>query len=164
MINEYTVSNLKRKIKIYGQVLSNSESNIGQKNQELKILLEEFKTAVSETKKQRYNDLLYDIDMKLTFLSGRLSNINEDLLKTVKNYEISIANTNKENLPNVKLINVALKDTCLPLGLGLAYKILLYAFFSFLAAIIIVILNQLNKIQEKSAVNRVIRPLVPMEN
>ncbi len=164
MINEYTVSNLKRKIKIYDEVLNNSESNLSRKSQDLKNLLMEFKNSVNETKKQKHNDLLYNIDMKLSFLSSQLSSINEDLLKTVKNYEISIANTNKENLPNIKLINVALKDTCLPLGIGLAYKLILSALLSCATGIIIVILNQQKKIQEKSAINMVIRPLTPQEN
>lgn len=163
MINEYTVSNLKRKIKIYDEVLNNSKLNINQKSQELKILLEEFRSLVGENNKQRYNDMLYDIDLKLTFLSSQLSSINQDLLKTVKNYEISIANTNKENLPNVKLINVALKDTSLPLIAGLIYRLLACALFSIISAITIVILNQQKKIQEKSAI-KILRPQIPIEN
>ncbi len=163
MINNYTISNLKRKIKIYDQVLDNSKLNLDRKGEELKILLDEFKSLVQENKKQRYNDMLYDIDMKLTFLSAQLNSVNQDLLRTIKNYEISVANTNKENLPNIKLINVALKDTSPALLLGLIYRLIAVAFFAFFSSILLLIFNQQTKTEEKT-VYKVLRPQLPIEN
>ena len=163
MIKEYTVANLQRKIKIYDQVLSNSKISINQKSEELKILLDEFRILVAEKKAQGKSDVLYDIDFKLANLSSEFSSVNEDLLKTIKNYEISVATTDKENLPNIRLINKALKDSGPSLLAGLIKKVLSFSLVIFVLTCIFVILNHQHRIQEKP-VTKVIRPMITLEN
>ncbi|MEO8150965.1 MAG: hypothetical protein ABI723_25250 [Bacteroidia bacterium] len=115
MNKDFIISNVEKKIKIYDQLLSGVKKQSLEQGEELKKLVDECKDLVG--RKNRLldeNTLITDLKVNLALLSSRLSSVNDDLMQTVKVYEISAAALQKENLPNLRLINIALPDARSP--------------------------------------------------
>lgn len=164
MVKEYAISNMQRKIKIYDQILNNSTKDINSKSNELKKLLEEFNGLISTNKQVKNLDLMYDINVKLTNLSFQISSINQDLFKTIKNHEISLAVTNKENIPNVKLISKALRDTHSPILTRVIKRVSIFSLFVLCFVTILIVLYKQNKEYEMDLFHLVKSSKVKQEN
>jgi capsular polysaccharide biosynthesis protein len=149
MIKEHTIANMKRKIRIYSEILDNSKKEVDKRSVELRQTLSEFKTLVSERASSSTNRDLTEMSYKLGVLSDKVSTSYEDMIKTIKNNEITLAVSDKENLPNIKLITKALADTGPSLLYSMMMRVLIFVFIVLDLAVIIILLNNQDKEQEK---------------
>jgi hypothetical protein len=152
MVKEYAISNMQRKIKIYDEILNNSTKDVNLKSNELKNLIEAFNQLIS-TNQVKNSDLMYDINLKLTNLSFQISSINQDLFKTIRNHEVSLAVTNKENIPNVKLISKALRDTQPSIIARITKYVVSFTLFILCFSIVLIVLYKENKEYEMNLFN-----------
>jgi hypothetical protein len=137
MNRDFVISVVKKKINIYEQIVQNARGEVKEQTTEFNRLIEECKRLIFQNQFQK-NDYSFAYEMKsrLNALSGQLDGINTDFLKNVKIYEISLASIQKENITDIRLINIALADTSNPLSMSFL-KILA----SSVAAVLIVILG-----------------------
>jgi hypothetical protein len=139
MNKEFAISVALKKIKVYEQIISSSKAQLTDQVKEFNNLVESTKKLLAENQFKKNETFVMDIRNTLTGFSNRLSGINDDLLKTVKIYEVSKAATEKENIISLRLINVALPDISSPVQISV-FSIAIWsfaaAFFTILSIVI----------------------------
>jgi hypothetical protein len=125
MNKEFIISNVEKKVKIYNQLLSNSKKQSLEQSEEMMKLIEKCNLLLlnKDVVKDR-NILISDLKVSLSVLSSQLSTVNNDMLKAIKTYEIATSSLQEENLPNLRLIDLALPDLRTPLFYAISWTLL----------------------------------------
>ena len=134
MTKDLIISTAEKKIKIYDQLLRDMKKQSFSQTEEFKKLIDGVSSLIGKQHLlNSENNLVYDLKGQLELLSLQLSSINNDLLKTIKVYEIASIALKKENLPTLRIINIALPDSNSHKALSAIFYVL---GFSFIAAFI----------------------------
>lgn len=106
-----SLAQMQRAVATYQQVIQHTEDRYREQSEHLLELVTEFKELSGPYADPRSpNDPMTKLDIKLGELSARLSVANEDLMNAMKKQEISLALSQKENLPDVFLVRRAMED------------------------------------------------------
>jgi hypothetical protein len=139
MNKDFVISVAKKKISVYEEIISKNKEQVMTQAQEIDRMIGECKKLISEnTFLQKNYSFVSELRVHLTTLSTQLQSVNEELLKTIKIYNISLAGTQKENISSLRLINVALPDVKNPINVSLiriiiwATSMLLLSIFTFI--------------------------------
>jgi hypothetical protein len=127
MNKEFVISVAKKKISVYEEIISKNKEQMMSQALELDRMIGECKKLIYEnTILQKNYTFVSELRLHLTTLSNQLQSVNDELLKTVKIYNISVAGTQKENISSLRLINVALPDIRNPINVSII-RIIIWA-------------------------------------
>ena len=126
MNKEFIVANVERKIKIYNQLLSSNKKQSFEQTEELRKIMDKCNVLLADRERAKdRNYVIADLKVNIASLSDQLASINGDLLRTIKAYEIATTSLQKENLPNLRIISLALPDLRTPLANAISWTMLL---------------------------------------
>jgi capsular polysaccharide biosynthesis protein len=127
MMRKQVIATLEKKNKIYDLILQNISEKSSQHASNFKELISEFRLLTETNYLRNGYSPPVDLMMKLSSVSTGISSVSEELNRTIKDYEISLAVMKKENLESIRLINRAVLDTDPGPGINSLKKAIIYA-------------------------------------
>lgn len=111
MNRDIIIANIEKKVRIYEKVISNLKAHTDSEVSKLLMVVDKCK-ALQDKRVYSINDKDFIFDLRVTIaqLANEFSNTSNDFSKALKIYGVSVQDMQKENIPNLSIINTALPE------------------------------------------------------